>query len=232
MAAEVKCWCQHCGKELPRDHKGPCPYCGKTGRHFIVTAKVSIGLAVSSSVKSVKKARKYTKKHPRLTAASIALTIASPIVGYPLGDALVALLIGIILAILNLWLTPHVKETIKETIAEITPWGDKGIGMQEAEVENNRQQKKAIRIKDIYRKLEGIENRIDSSSRTQKFAFLYALGAAFVILGLSYWPGLLQQLGIDTARFYLINPMAFIVLGFIAIIYARVFQRAKKKKLK
>jgi len=107
--------------------------------------------------------------------------------------------------------------------------GTKGRVSGEAKTENNAHQQKGYSHKDIYSKLESIEKMVDSSSRTQKFVFLYALGAAFVILGLSHWPGFLEYIGMDTARFYLINPVAFIVLGFIAIICARMFQRAKKK---
>ena len=107
--------------------------------------------------------------------------------------------------------------------------GTKGRVSGEAKVENNAQQQEGYSLEDIYKKLGCIERKVDSSSRTQKFVFLYALGAAFVILGLSYWPGLLEHIGMDTARFYFINPLAFIVLGFIAMICARVFQRAKKK---
>lgn len=103
---------------------------------------------------------------------------------------------------------------------------------EKAKAENKAPQQKGYSHKDIYRKLGDIENKIDSTNRTQIFVFLYALGVAFVILGLSYWPGLLEHIGMDTARFYLTNPVAFIVLGSIVIIYARLFQRAKKKKLK
>jgi len=101
--------------------------------------------------------------------------------------------------------------------------------VQEAKVENNTQQEEAHSHEDIYKKLVCIERKIESSSRAQKVIFAFALGVAFVFLGLSYWPGLLELIGMDTARFYFINPVAFIVLGFIAIIYALVSQRAKKK---
>jgi len=32
MTAEVQCWCRHCKLELPPDHTGPCPRCGKSGK--------------------------------------------------------------------------------------------------------------------------------------------------------------------------------------------------------
>lgn len=101
--------------------------------------------------------------------------------------------------------------------------------VQEAKVENNAQQQEAHSHEDIYNKLVCIERKIEGSGRTQVAAFAYAVGVAFVILGLSYWPGLLEHLGMGTATFYFINPVAIIVLGFIAIIYARVLQRVKKK---
>jgi len=220
MTAEVQCWCQHCKKELPPSHTGPCPHCGKTGKDCKVTASVAIGLAVSHSAQKV---HKYTKKHPLLTAISIALTIISPIVGYLLDDALVGLLIGIILAILNLWLTPHVKETI----VEITHLGDKGKGAQEAKTKNDTQ-KPDYSHKGIYRRLRDIENKIDSSRRIQNFAFIYALGAAFVILGLSRWSDFLELIGLDTAGGS-INPIAFIILGSITMILAYIVSRRRSR---
>ena len=38
--------CKHCQKDLPVDHKGPCPYCGKVGKIITVTAHaVGVGKA-------------------------------------------------------------------------------------------------------------------------------------------------------------------------------------------
>jgi len=211
---------------LPPDHKGPCPKCGKLGKDCKVT--VAVGLVISSSVK---KAHKYTKKHPQLTATSIVLTVASPIVGYLLGNPLVALLIGIILAILNLWLTPHVKETITEIMVEIKSRYDKRKGTQEAEVESSTQQQKDYSHKGIYQKLEDIEEGIKSSSQTQKFGILYALGVAFIVLALSYMPALFEHAGIATASFYSINISGFIGLGTFLLVYALQIRRGTKKEL-
>ena len=49
MTAEVQCWCQHCKKELPPSHTGPCPHCGKTGKDCKVTATVAVGIKASVS---------------------------------------------------------------------------------------------------------------------------------------------------------------------------------------
>ena len=118
MTNELRCWCRHCKAELPPDHTGPCPRCGKRGKDCKATVTVSIGLVVSVSAQKI---RKYKKKHPRFIAISIAVTITSLVVGYLFGG-LVGLLIGIIVAMLNLWLTPHAIETR----TEITSLGDKG----------------------------------------------------------------------------------------------------------
>ena len=107
--------------------------------------------------------------------------------------------------------------------------GTKGKGTQEAKVENNTQQQKDYSHEDIYQKLEGIESKIDSSSRVQKFGIIYALGAAFVILGLSFFPYLLEQIGISTTRFYL-NSIGFIILGSITMIAAYIISRRRSQK--
>ncbi|UCC91040.1 MAG: hypothetical protein JSW24_02530 [Dehalococcoidia bacterium] len=55
MPAEVKCWCQHCKKELPPSHTGPCPYCGKTGKDCEVTAIAAIGIRGSLRARKKRK---------------------------------------------------------------------------------------------------------------------------------------------------------------------------------
>ncbi len=51
MTNETKCWCQHCKKELPPSHTGPCPHCGKTGKDCKVpTGGGVVGIKGSLSV--------------------------------------------------------------------------------------------------------------------------------------------------------------------------------------
>jgi len=58
--------CKHCGKELPREHKGSCPYCGKVGKDIKVTAAVAIGVGVGKgSAKGIHK--------PKWSSAQLAL---------------------------------------------------------------------------------------------------------------------------------------------------------------
>jgi len=49
MKNEVKCWCRHCGTELPPSHTGPCPHCGKTGKDCKVTATATAVIKASVS---------------------------------------------------------------------------------------------------------------------------------------------------------------------------------------
>lgn len=44
MSSEVKCWCRHCGTELPPSHVGECPSCHKTGKRCEVEAHVTVGV--------------------------------------------------------------------------------------------------------------------------------------------------------------------------------------------
>lgn len=95
--------------------------------------------------------------------------------------------------------------------------------------ESGIQQPKSVSNEDIYEKLEDLENKIESSTQLQKFGIIYALGAAFVILGLSQWPGLLERLGIDTTRYYA-NSIAFIILGTATMILAFSISRRRKNE--
>jgi hypothetical protein len=112
------------------------------------------------------------------------------------------------------------------------------MGTEERKNIEKPKQQKGYSDKDIYLKLESIEkklksveNNIDSSKRTQIRIGLYALGAAFVILGLSLWSDFLQLIGIDTARGS-INPIGYIILGSITIISAHIVSRPRRKAKK
>ena len=52
MADGVRCWCQHCSRELEPSHTGECPYCGKSGKRCEATALVGVGVVVSTKVKA------------------------------------------------------------------------------------------------------------------------------------------------------------------------------------
>ena len=49
MTAKVRCWCQHCQKELPPSHTGPCPHCGKTGKNCKVEMRATVGIKATLS---------------------------------------------------------------------------------------------------------------------------------------------------------------------------------------
>ena len=55
MSDGVKCWCQHCGVELPANHIGQCPNCHKTGKRCEVQAHVTIGVKTGASATLVKR---------------------------------------------------------------------------------------------------------------------------------------------------------------------------------
>ena len=49
MTSEVRCWCRHCKAELPPNHTGPCPHCGKLGKDCKATATTVVGVKESVS---------------------------------------------------------------------------------------------------------------------------------------------------------------------------------------
>jgi len=51
MEDGVKCRCRHCTTELPPDHTGPCPVCGKTGKDCVAVANATIDIRVGSAVR-------------------------------------------------------------------------------------------------------------------------------------------------------------------------------------
>jgi hypothetical protein len=213
MGNDVKCWCKHCGVELPPSHTGPCPKCGKSGKRCEATAMLTIGLVLSHSAQKV---HKYTMNHPKFIVISIALTTISLSAGYLFGG-LVGLLVGIIVAMLNLWITPYAMKTI----VEITHLGDTGKVTQETKVKSHSPE-------DVYNKLENIENMIEAGNRIQKFGIFYALGVAVAFLALSYYLAFLQRVGLDTTTFYSINIPGLLALGIFMLVYAMNVKKPKE----
>ena len=63
MTDELKCWCRHCGTELPPNHTGPCPHCGRTGKDCKVSTTTVLGIKLSVS----------TTHKPKWSSESLAL---------------------------------------------------------------------------------------------------------------------------------------------------------------
>lgn len=61
MTNELRCWCQHCKAELPPSHTGPCPRCGKLGKHCEATAIVAVGLVARGSSRARQKKKGFGK---------------------------------------------------------------------------------------------------------------------------------------------------------------------------
>ena len=59
MPADVKCWCQHCKKELHPSHTGPCPYCGKRGKVHEIS--ISDAIVFHDSINIRQKRRGFGK---------------------------------------------------------------------------------------------------------------------------------------------------------------------------
>jgi hypothetical protein len=61
MENDVKCWCQHCGTELPPSHTGPCPKCGKSGKRCEVKMVTSIGISSRVNLRARNKEKGFKK---------------------------------------------------------------------------------------------------------------------------------------------------------------------------
>ena len=59
MGDELKCYCRHCGTELPPSHTGQCPKCGKLGKDCKVTAHAVVG--IQSTIKARQKRKGFRK---------------------------------------------------------------------------------------------------------------------------------------------------------------------------
>ena len=122
MTSGVRCWCQHCDRELEPSHTGKCPYCGETGKRCEAIVSVAIGLKVSVSAK---RTRVYFEWHNREISATIgfifidtAIALVPILVGFFVSNA-IGVLIGfgvslVIIIISNVFFKRRVKTIIRE----------------------------------------------------------------------------------------------------------------------
>jgi uncharacterized membrane protein len=122
MTSGVRCWCQHCDRELKPSHTGKCPYCGETGKRCEATASVTLGLKVSASATRTRAYFEWGNKKIRALIGAIAIDAAiasvSTVVGFFVSNALGAL-IGfvvslVIIIISNVFFKRRVKTIIRE----------------------------------------------------------------------------------------------------------------------
>jgi uncharacterized membrane protein len=122
MTGGVRCWCQHCGRELALSHTGKCPYCGETGKRCEAIATAILGLKVSASATRTRVYFEWGNKKIRALIGAIAIDAAialiSTLVGFFVSNALGAL-IGfvvslVIIIISNVFFKRRVKTIIRE----------------------------------------------------------------------------------------------------------------------
>ena len=122
MTSGVRCWCQHCDRELEPSHTGKCPYCGETGKRCEATASAILGLKISASATRTSVYFEWRNKKIRALIGAIAINAAialvSTLVGFFISNALGAL-IGfvvslVIIIIFNVFFQRRVKTTIRE----------------------------------------------------------------------------------------------------------------------
>jgi uncharacterized membrane protein len=122
MTSGVRCWCQHCDRELKPSHTGKCPYCGETGKRCEATASVTLGLKVSASATRTRAYFEWGNRKIRALIGAIAIDAAiasvSTVVGFFVSNALGAL-IGfvvslVIIIISNVFFKRRVKTIIRE----------------------------------------------------------------------------------------------------------------------
>lgn len=122
MTNGIRCWCQHCGRELEPSHTGKCPYCGKAGKRCEATASVAIGLKLSASTTRTRVYFEWRNRRIRATIGAIgidaAIALVSTLAGLFAGNAFGAL-IGfvvslVIIIISNVFFKRRVKTIVRE----------------------------------------------------------------------------------------------------------------------
>jgi len=108
--AVIKITCKNCGAELSTDHSGPCPKCGKVGKHIHAEVKEVIGISEKCHMKSIKE---YIKINLRDILLMKLIVIIGLIIGFFI-SGIIGAIIGIIIAIACDLLAFKPVEKIKE----------------------------------------------------------------------------------------------------------------------
>lgn len=99
---ERKAVCAHCGVDVPVEHSGPCPSCGKEGKLVKLTLQDSITVHSSLSWETRKE---YYQKHKGALSVVVAIAILSPFLGLVLAG-LCGVVVGLVLSFLSYFLGP------------------------------------------------------------------------------------------------------------------------------
>jgi hypothetical protein len=102
--------CRHCNAVLPKNHKGPCPSCGKTGSKILISIKDTLYVSSSSSWE---KRREFVKTQPVTHIIIIIISLAAPFLGLII-SGWIGVIIGILIAVLLYILGPKALMKIRE----------------------------------------------------------------------------------------------------------------------
>ena len=91
---DQRAFCKWCNKTLPLNHEGPCPQCGKKGKHFAVTITASVKIK-----DSLKTEFKYLKENQKMLFVVFLITYITAFLGYFISGVwgiVIGLLLGFI----------------------------------------------------------------------------------------------------------------------------------------
>ncbi|CAG1013751.1 hypothetical protein [Geobacter sp.] len=99
---ERKANCVHCGIDIPVEHSGPCPSCGKEGKTVKLTLHESITIHSSLSWETRKE---YYQKHKGALLVVVAITVLSPFLGLVIVGP-IGVVVGLALGGISYYLGP------------------------------------------------------------------------------------------------------------------------------
>lgn len=106
----IKATCKICGQDLPLEHVGRCPSCGKEGKIIKLMIHESIGTKESLVWETRKE---YYLKHKGALATVIAITVISPLLGLILAGP-VGVIVGLVLGGISYLLGPRALTKVIE----------------------------------------------------------------------------------------------------------------------
>jgi hypothetical protein len=105
-----KATCKNCGQDLPVEHVGCCPSCGKEGKIIKMTIHESLGIKESLNWETRKE---YYLKHKGTLRTVIAIAVISPFLGLILVGP-VGVIVGLVLGGISYLLGPRALTKVIE----------------------------------------------------------------------------------------------------------------------
>lgn len=112
---ESKTFCKWCKQPLPDNHSGPCPNCGKIGRHIKIEPLTGV-LRLTGTVTRITRRRREIVKDKRIKWASRSIGLICASLGLLLSLLSLPILYSVIVPIASYFITDYLSPFVLQKL--------------------------------------------------------------------------------------------------------------------